>query len=255
MASKTEERATDTISIEEFVERMPEWNFSQYLEPIKLGNKTITMIGVKGANYIAYKCGISIPEVEIHEETPDDITVLATSEYRGKTDWGVKRQAKKGSSAPMENAISKARRNAILAQVPEKEIIAKAQAKPAKANEKQQGKPVENQYTKAAAAIEAAHKSSQVVARDQKIKDQLELLGIDVNFVFDRAKKMSGDDTDIWGVKDWQMLEHMLTNPEEWELGKQIEDSSEADEEVDEDDAEDDLDEVDEEPPMDESDI
>ena len=196
------------ISIDEFVDRLDEWKIQgePYVYDIQ-GNK---MLGIAGANFVAYKCGISV-DSETVEETDTYIESMAVANYREITAKGTKRQVKKGSNAPLEMSHQKARRNAICNLIPEDVIIGVAE-KP----------PIQSPYLKAAKAIGEAHSLSQSAARDDAVKADLESLGIDVTYVLEKAKESNGDDTTIWGVLDWQRLEHMLRNPKDWGLSKGV---------------------------------
>ena len=238
-----ENQNNETISIEEFVETLPGWG-PKYIESIPMGKDKppAKMIGVKGANKIAAKCGISITAVEVIDETDDYITVVAASLYRDRTDYGSKRQQKKGSIAPFENAVSKARRKAIVNMVPEQEIIDKTFSNDL-SNEK---------YVKAAKAIEKAELEARSVAGKQGLK--LNELGTSVKLVSEFAQKENGQDTTLWGVNDWNRYKDMLENPKKWHLeGSQQaipEDGEEDDVELDESDMVDETDDKEEEIPI-----
>lgn len=220
------EYTNDSISIEEFIVRLPEWNMSQYVFPIQ-GKK---MLSLQGANFVAGKCGISIISVGKTDETDEYIDMMAVGEYRGRTDHGIKRQYKKDDNgkdvrAPLENAVSKARRNAICALIPHDIIVGQATA------------PLDSPYIKAAKAIEAAHVSAQNAGREQI--DSLSKIGLTVNIILEEANSINGDDTSKWGVMQWEDLESMIRNPAKYELGKPIDDKAdESTEEVDESDVE-----------------
>ena len=194
----------EIISIEEFIARLPEWNIQQYVTKIS-GNP---MLGLKGANFVAYKCGISIIEAKKVDETEEYIESVATAKYRDRTDIGTKRQYKivsgKEVIAPLAQSFQKARRNAICNLLPHDVIVGKATM-----NE-------ENKYFKAAKAIETAELAARAAAPE--VAANLKSLGINVEFVSKKAQAMNGDDTSIWGVMQWNGYEDMLRNPDKWGL-------------------------------------
>lgn len=198
----------EVISIEEFVERLPEWNFDKYIEkiPTGQGKDKASMIGVQGANFIASKCGISITAVEVIDETDEYITVMAAAQYRERTDFGCKRQDKKGSRAPFEMAVSKARRKGICNMVPEKEIIARLSSDDFS----------DSKYIKAAKAIESAELKARSAASE--VAPKLKEFGTNVEAVSKSAQDENGSDTSIWGINDWKRFEDMLRNPDKWHL-------------------------------------
>lgn len=203
----------ELISIEEFVDRLPEWNMDQYVHTIQ-GKK---MLSLQGANFVAWKCGISITGVEVIEETDEYIDVIAVSEYRDRLEKGSKRQKKSPEMHfPFENAVQKARRNAICNQIPHDVIV--GAAKPPNA---------ETPYIILAKKIEEAHLAAQAAAREHK--DNLISLGLSNDIILAKAKEMNGLATDEWSVGSWKVLKNMIENPVEWELVE------ESDEEPDDD--------------------
>ena len=215
---------TDVISIDEFVRRLPEWNIDQYVEVIKLdNNKTVRMLGVKGANFIAYKCGISIVQVKILDETAEYIDVMAIAQYRDRMDSGIKRQTKKGSKAPLENAVSKARRNAILAMIPHNVIVGTA---------KQSSPAQDDKLMKLAAEIGKAEASARAVSAEQA--NRLKEIGLSVEIVSNKAVEIIGATSGLWSVMQWKQLEDMFKNPDKYDIIGEDSDDENIDTEDDE---------------------